>query len=327
LRNETGVDQCLGARALERAVDFRLRRHAFRADLPATLYVTVILRRDPEAGWTAEIAVRDAAATLLGTRNIASLARHCSSLDESLALVVALLVDDPPSPEVPLESPTSPPTPLDTAPTSAPAPSAHAEPPPPAPAPISKPTRITLPPETHAPREPWHVAVQASGALAFGLLPGVAPGVQAGIELAPPHGPALELFGASFFARRAQRANGSAGADFNASAIGLELCPLEYERAALRWTACGGQSVGWVSVKSFGFDVDSSSSHLRYALLGWSGLELFMTRTFAVRFGARVEIPLSREIFDYSARDGSEPTLYETSPIAALLDVGVLARL
>jgi len=329
LRNETGVDQCIGARALERAVDFRLRRRAFRADQPATLSVTVVLGKDPEAGWTAQIAVRDAAGALLGTRSIASPARHCSSLDDSLALVVALLVDDPPSPPTPAVAPAAPPAPTNSeSPNQPNAPTGdRAAPKPVAPSPIVETTRIALPPDTAAPREPWRLSVQASGALAFGLLPGVAPGVRGGVELTPPHGPAIELVGATFFTRRADRPSGAAGADFNASAFGLEICPLSYEGHALRWLACGGQSVGWVSVKSFGFDVDGSSSHLRYALLGSTALDFFLSQGFALRLAARGEVPLAREVFDYGARDGSEPTLYEMSSVAAVLDVGFLARL
>ncbi len=308
LRDETSAKQCLDAPALERAVDVRLRRHAFRADSPVTLYVEVVLTKAPQIGWQAQISVRDAAHALLGSRSIASSAAHCSSLDDSLALVVALLVDAPPAP---------PPAPASSTPTSTET-ATPAE---------ASATPISLPPDTHAPREPWQLGLRAGGALVVGALPGAAPGVEAGLELAPPRAPTIQLFGKTFFTRRANRADRAAGADFSASAFVLELCPIALQSGALSWAACGGQAVGWVRAKSFGFDVNTSSSHLSYALVASSFLDCSLTRSFALRLEARAELPVTRDSFDYGARNGSEPTLYEMSPIAASLDVGFLARL
>ncbi|HEX6274685.1 MAG TPA: hypothetical protein VFZ53_16700, partial [Polyangiaceae bacterium] len=96
---------CIGKGELERAVERRLRRKVFRE--PAALVVEVRVERIPN-GWSAELVLRDAESRELGRRALDTAASDCSSLDASLALVVALLVDSPPMPPPPAE-PSAPP--------------------------------------------------------------------------------------------------------------------------------------------------------------------------------------------------------------------------
>src|SRR5262245_44209050 len=141
---------CMGKQALERAVERRLRRKVFRE--PAELLVEVRLARR-ENGWSAELALFDDRKRELGRRALDTEAKDCSSLDASLALVVALLVDSPPTPPAPAE--TAPETPKNA----------------PSPAPPRR-TSIEVPKDSFAPREPWRFVPIASVGAAVDRLPG-----------------------------------------------------------------------------------------------------------------------------------------------------------
>ncbi len=317
--------------ALRRAVDARLRRAAFRHDLPVTLQVLIVFERG-SAGWSAALTVRDGSGLLLGRRSIVTEAAHCSALDDSLALVVALLVDAPPSaPEadagVQPPPPGAQPTPSDVP---SPIPAVL-----PAAAPLvdSKPTALqplttlSLPRDTAAPREPWRFDVGLGGVAVVGVIPGIALGGELSLGAQAPHLPELRLFADWLGQRTQQRTGTSSGARFDLASVGLELCALDVQLGALHWFGCAGQSLGRLAVASYGFDQNTASEHLTYALLARTGLRFPLAGRLNGRLGARAEVPLSRAIFDYGARDGHENSLYETSPITAALDLGLIVNL
>ena len=99
-------------------------------------------------------------------------ASHCSALDDSLALSVALLVDQPPDPEPPA-SPTEPAGPPALAPPAAP------------PAPSKLPTPITSPADVSAPREPWQLRFGVAVAAGWGVLPAIEPALMLYVKLVP----------------------------------------------------------------------------------------------------------------------------------------------
>jgi len=314
-----GTEQCIGARALMRAVEQRLQRHAFRQDLPATLYVRIAVERTADATWSAEISMQDGGGAFLRNRSIVTSAPHCSALDDSLALVVALLVDSPPV-VPPVESK---PEPEPGAPTTVP----PSSPPPRKPVFPAKTSTISLPRDTPARRQPWLFNVGVGGAAAMGMLPGVAPGVELGVDAKPPTVPEIRLFAGLYPARQAERAGAQSGARFSLASLGLALCPLDQALGAVHWFGCAGQTLGWVRVAAFGFDENTTTSHLTYALLASTGLTIPFARSFAGRLGVRAEVPLERGIFTYGARDGSERGLFEMKPVTAALDAGLIVQL
>jgi hypothetical protein len=319
LANGPGTEQCIDARALIRAVELRLQRHAFRQDLPATLYVQIAVQRTTDASWSAEISMRDGAGAFLGSRSIVTSAPHCSALDDSLALVVALLVDSPPvaAPVEPNPEP-EPGVPPAVTPSS---------PPPTKPVFPAKTSTISLPRDTPARRQPWLFNVSVGGAAAIGMLPGVAPGVEIGVGARPPTVPEIRLFAGLYPARQQERAGAQSGARFSLASLGLELCPLDQALGAVHWFGCAGQTLGWVRVTAFGFDENTTTSHLTYALLASTGLTIPLVRSFAGRLGVRAEVPLERGIFTYGARDGSERGLFEMKPVTAALDAALIVEL
>ena len=321
-----GAEQCLDQQRLSRAVEARLQRRAFRADLKATLHVRIAIARN-DAGWSAVLTMHDGAGAFLGRRSIVTDAADCSALDESLALVVALLVDSPPAavpePEPPVRDTPSQPAAktAEDAPAAASSEAKMAE---------SRTTpAIRLPADTPAPRTPWRLRLAAEGSGAIGMLPGFAPGIELGFGAKAPTLPELRLFAGAYTQREqaSGRPGSASGARFDFAYVGLELCPLERAFGALEWFVCAGQSLGRLRVASFGFDENLASNHLSFALLVRSGVQLALTPTWAARLGIRAELPVARGVFSYGASDGAQRGFFEQQPFTAVLDLGLVVQL
>src|SRR6478609_82831 len=147
LQKGPGTEGCLDQRSLSHAVESRLRRRAFREDVPATLFVKIAITRD-RAAWSALLTMHDGSGAFLGRRSLTTEAADCSALHDSLALVVALLVDSPPPPTAEEdEVPTAPALTQSAAPvTAAPPTTTNSEAKPAS----EKPSPIVLPPDTPA---------------------------------------------------------------------------------------------------------------------------------------------------------------------------------
>ncbi|HEX2672041.1 MAG TPA: hypothetical protein VHM25_14260, partial [Polyangiaceae bacterium] len=186
---------------------------------------------------------------------------------------------------------------------------------------------IVLPPDTPATREPWRFQLAAEAVGAIGMLPGFAPGVELGFGAKAPRLPELRLV-AGWYAPREQRSGEQdSGARFDALYLGLEVCPFEHERGISVWTLCAGQTLGRTHVAAFGFDENSSSSHFNYALLARAAVQLALASHWSVRLGARAEVPLTRGVYSYGTPEGAQQGLYQPSPVAAVLDLGLIVRL
>ena len=316
-----GTEQCIDRQSLSRAVEARLQRRAFRTDIPATLYVEIAFAREGTA-WSASLTMYDSTKALLGHRSLVTEAAHCSALDDSLALVVALLVDSPPAALA--ESNQA--LPAHTAP----AVGAKGTPPASTEAKAgqsAEPLPIHLPRETPAPREPWRLRLAAEGSVALGMLPGFAPGIELGFGAKPPKLPEIRLFAGWYAPREQLRSELDAGARFDFAHLGLELCPVEHEFGALEWFVCAGQSLGRLRAASFGFDENLTSNHLTYALLARSGIQAAFSTRWAARLGIRAELPLVRGVFSYGTPEGEQQGLFQVSPITAALDLGLVVNL
>lgn len=139
-----GAEACLAEPRLKRNVEKRLRRRVFVEPAQAQLrFAVTFLARGAETEARVEVTSIDGATR--GARTLVT-SSHCSSLDDSLSLSVALLVDQPPEPE-PLPSPSD--SAGASAPVTAPVP----------PPPRRSPTPITIPADVAAPREPGHLVV------------------------------------------------------------------------------------------------------------------------------------------------------------------------
>src|SRR3954468_14405669 len=183
-----GAEACVGDAQLRRSVERRLKRRVFVKDAAASLRVRIsFVAHEPEIEARIELSSIDG--TPRGTRSLVTTG-HCSALDDSLALSVALLVDQPPDPIAPkpVEMAAEPTASDTTRPKSGPTP------------PASSPKGvITIPPEVAAPREPWHFRVGAAAKGAWGLLPGVRPAAVVALTLVPRGFTPIRLQGEAFW--------------------------------------------------------------------------------------------------------------------------------
>ncbi|MDF3070376.1 MAG: hypothetical protein K0R38_5977, partial [Polyangiaceae bacterium] len=308
-----GAEACLPQPKLQQNVEKRLRRRVFTEPTRAQLRFSVTYEaRGKET--QARIDVSDADGTLRGTRTLVT-SGHCSSLDDSLALSVALLVDEPPESE---------PAP-ELAPDPAPATSSGAPQPQPQPQPQRPtPRAITIPAEVAAPREPWHVAVGASFQGAWGLVPGVVPGFSLYARILPRQVVPIMLSGEAFARSTAERDEGS-GARFRLLRVGLSLCPWLWRDPERSVSWCFGQKIGWLRADGFGFDHDLSERRLNYALEVGAEARQRLFSIVSLRAAFAAEVPVLRDRFVSSGRNSAE--LFRASPVAFAAQIGLEAAL
>ncbi len=310
--------ECVSQARLERTVEARLRRAVFKAKGEPDLRLRVELSRR-DGAWFAALALSDARGPL-GDRELSSEARHCSALDESLALVVALLVDTPPqrpAPAPPAEAPSAPPA----ASPAAPAPPSPATPAPPSPVAPAPPTRLELPADAFAPRQPWDFATRASGLASVGLLPSAAFGIELMAAARPPRGPWLRVLAELDFPSEV-RSNGY-GVSLSALRFGFEICSGAGELGAARFDICAGQRVGRLHSKGSGFDHNLTGSHTYFGLVAGGDGFIPLGRYVAAVVGARLELPLSRDRFAGRDDSGVSRQLFRPSAVAGLGKLGI----
>jgi len=298
---------CLDATQLKSMVERRLDRGVFE-DLPtAALELRVRLSGGPP--WRAHMELLDSGG-LLGTRELSTAARHCSALDESVALVVALLVDTPPERPLP---------PRQSLPEAAPRDSGVPESP--RSLPSSRPSRIELPADTFARREPLRLDVYGAGSFSIGLLPTVAPGVALAIGLALPRGPWLRLVGELYPAREGELEAGS-GVRIGLLRTGLDVCGGDFEIAGFGADLCAGQRVGRLWAEGFGFDANAETGRLHFTLTAGANLSLPLSRSVGLVLGARAEIPLTRDEFTARADGSANQLIFQAFPVGGSVGVG-----
>jgi len=319
-----GTEQCIEASALQRAVEARLHRKVFVAPDDAQLRIRLALSRTDDGTWSAELSLATAAGVSLGQRSLESSAPHCSALDESLALVIALLVDSPPPPveaAPPEPAPAPPEPPTHNGPTPAPTP--------PAPTPIARPpgpqpaTRIYIPADSYAPREPWHADFALGAVAAGGALPGIAFAPELSLGIEPVALPELRLFGGLYGNRETHVGESGAGARFGLVYAGLETCPWSARRGGARPFFCLGEAVGRFRATAFGFDQNSSATLVRFALHARLGLSFPISGALSARLDGRAELPVTRATFVYGARDGRDAGIYQASLFSGLVELGL----
>ena len=313
LERGPGTERCIDAPALERNVETRLQRSVFLNETEPFIRIFLRLSHVNERTWSAELRLVSDDGKSLGERTLVTKAAHCSALDDSLALVVALLVDAPLGErEAELaasERSASTPRASD-AETNA----------------SGMPTTLELPASTVAPREPWQWRATGGASLALGLLPGAGVGVELGVRARPARGPELSVF-AQGYARREASSGDGAGAHFDALFVGFEICPLETEVARIRFAACVGQNLGRLHVAAFGYDQNSSATRLLYNVLARGRVSIPLLGPLSAQLSARSEVPLSRPLFYYGARENIERDVFQPSAILAVIETGLSVAL
>ena len=288
---------CLDRGALEAAVEARLGRRVFSGAADAS--VRVHGRVDALAagrGFRAELELNDAEGQRLGTRSLSSRAANCSALNESLVLVVALMVDINEEQIEVLRQQQAPP-PKDGA---AAGPSEDG---------ASRGGRAPLE------RNPWRFLAGVDLVIVGRLLPDVVPGVALSGAVAPPSIGWLELSLSQLLSSDAAR--GDRGSRFSLRSAELYWCPFETQRFNTHVGACLGQRFGLLAVEGFGFQQNQETSRFIYGLGAKVRASLRLLGPLTLRASAGVELPLTRDRFYFTDAAGETTLLFR--PKAAVL--------
>ncbi len=300
-----GAEGCVTTQALARAVEERLGRSAFVSAAQADLSVEGSVAPRPR-GYRAQITVRDAKGDTLGTREIERDAATCAELTDSIALVVALMIDPDAA----------------TKPKPAPAPPPPAPPPPPVVIVREKPVIVERPAPPEKKREPWRFDGGAGLTAATGLAPTVAPGIMATALIYPPGLPVgFHGFASLFLPTEARGVGATATVDMGY--LGGSLCPtLRGKRASLM--ACVGGHLGLLRPRAqVGSSPISESVLPLWNLLGELRLSVPLVHPIGVFLGIGGVLPLLRPSFEYRRPDATVSELHRVSVVAATADAGI----
>lgn len=289
---------CSSMNALMLATEQRLQRRLFVSPQKADLKVNVRFGH-AEGEWTAEIDLLTANGTHLGHRRIVSPTRECKGLDDSLALVVALMVDL---------------TKADV--------SAHATPEAEIPTHGTTEVRVPPPESTNA----WSAVLSLGPLAAWGQLPKLSPGVGLTTELRARSIWALTL-GVQAFPTVTVTDGATARASFTHYSAQVGACWFGVHRSASDLLLCGGAQLGIVRAVGAGYATNHSalsplvSPFLEAESQWWPWSKV----GFLVGLGAST--PLVRDQFYATRADGSSAPLFKPSILVPYLHAGLCLAL
>lgn len=284
---------CQSPEALGAAVEARLGRQVFvppeRADLFAEVRAYRRARR-----YVITVTLSDAQQRRLGERRLETRSRHCSALDDSLALVLSLAADvrRPRAAAAPIEAP------------------------PPAPEPLQPLlTPVTIPEAAHAPRAPIVLEPSLGVAFGVGLLPHLAVGAQARLRIEAPRLWPIELDATLW---HHQRLGDEQGVRFALQTLRLGLCPWQLSAGRVELSGCVDELFGKARSKGFGFD-EAATADRWLAALGASAAARYRFGSAFVSASGSLLFPLVQRRYFYL--DGGQVTLHEGSWLLGIVAI------
>lgn len=316
-----GAESCIGTRALAEAVEARLRRpviiSAAQADLSIEGRVSPL--EPPTPGFRAVVVVSSPDGTVLGERTIDREDVDCRILDETLALVIAVMIDPEaaltPEPEEPANDHDDSDSTLEDEPEEESATLVdHAEP-------ESEEPVVVEPDEGSPPPTPFRTDLAASFQLGLGSLPGVALGTAAGVILDPPRFWPIELEIGGFLGAHAERLDGPGSARFDQLSGGLLICA-PFERRSIRVHGCFGVHAGAVRAQGEAFD----SVHRQWRPVVNAAIRARLLwnpwRFLVLRVGVTLVVPFIRDRFLFADEQGQRLVLFEPFPVSVAFEFG-----
>jgi hypothetical protein len=301
-----GAEDCADARDVSARVENKLQRPAF-GDLRAARLLVEGRAEKTAGGYRAELRTFDAQGKLLGSREVLSEEASCARLSETVAVVLAVMLD----PEAALAAPAA----VDpTPPVKDPAPVCEA-PPPPAPPPP--------PPKARPARD-----VSAFTRMAYGHLPAAIWGLGAALELPFKRFGGARVEGVGFLQRELDLdANPQVGAHLRVLYAGLQYCPLFEPYGRTRFSLCSGAEGGVIQSRSVGLGARGrdSVSPLINATAS-ARLAVRLAGTFSFYAGAGLSVPLTRTLFEAPLQGGQKAELFEQGALAGEVDLGLGSR-
>jgi hypothetical protein len=283
-----GAEGCISRQELERAVEQRLQRPVFATRERADVVVRAHIERRAR-GYHATLRMTTRDGHQLGSRELDTRAAHCSALDDSLALIVALMVDIPRD-EVSKRGDATP---------------------------------IEVPRRTHAPRRPWRMEATASGVIALGLLPEIGLGARLTAAVEPPAFWLTRLSLSGFLP--AEGMAEGAGGRFSILMVGLYTCPVFVDDRPIGGKACFGQELGRYDVAGFGFADNRDTMRAYYAPAVQGELDFALLGGWFFRLGAGAQMPLVRDRF-FGRRADDKTEIFRPWALVVTGEAGLALR-
>ncbi len=307
------AQSCIGTRELAQTVEQLVGRTVFVSAARAEVSIEGVVERRGQNGWQADITVADERGRALGQRQLRSDEPSCRSLDEPLALAIALMIDPDaahsPAPHVPRPAEAS------------------------APEIIVEERLVFVAPKmaesnpeggadsASGDDDPWVLGVRAGPAVGVGVLPRVAFGATAAVLVEPPWLIGIEASAAAYLPQTATL--DAAHGDFSLAYAAVAACPWRPRWSQLSLWVCAEIQLGRLWADGSDDDGDwqqhqflanvSPRARVSYRLLG--PLELGV--------GVGAVIPLVRDSFRVRSGDSEERELFRLSPVAAQTDISL----
>jgi hypothetical protein len=299
-----GAESCIGPRALTAGIEAKLGRQAITVPARADLAIEGRAERlGPVGPWRIAIAVVGEAGEVLGLRELGTEAQDCRTLDDEIALVIAVLIE--PGAALPM-------------PTPAPAPRLPAPPPlPPLPPLPCVPGPLPAPPSP--PPLPWSAGAEAGVIGGIGMLPSAALGVAFRGRVTSPRWPSFEVGGAVWIHQAA--APGPVGATFTLGWGSLAVCPLEVERSGNGLRLCLGGVAGALRADTVGL---SPPQHLEQLVLDVDAEVRYRRRLvgpLVASAGFGLLVPTRRDQFFYVDAAGVRRDVFRMTAVAGSAEV------
>lgn len=291
-----GAESCIDGASLEASINSRWRRQVFVENRAAALVVEGKVGRSAPDRWSASIEMRRADGASLGSRELVTRAPDCSALDDSVALALGIMLDMTKKRLVEERA-------LRAEAEAAETPGAGK-------APVADGPAITIPPETAAPRAPWHVEPSFSAQVAVGVLPGFAFGGRAAVGVIPPNLFRFELAASLYLPHDA--AQDQPAARFSAWSAELSAFPFAVLADSLRFDVGGGLRFLALRAEGAGLDLNDVASETVVTLGPRAALAWRFAGHFEAIVGAGAEVALSRYRFVYRDSRGVPVAVHQT---------------
>lgn len=300
-----GTEDCIDGRTLAQRVDEELGREVFASPASAGIFIEAAASRS-DTGYAVLLRMFDAQGKPLGSREVHSEKSDCTELSDTLALVLAVMVD----PEAVLSAMAS----TEKAP----------EPSPP-PAQPAAPANVDSDPLQSAHHPIGEAALFTRGA--WGFLPELGVGFGVSVSaLALPY-VTLRLEGTGYLDQTAQLVGSSGGARLRLLLAGFFACPLAADKGRLGFWGCAGLEAGAMQSQAFGLDpVEKDQTD---ALVNGAARLSAQVRLYGpvlASLGANLSVPLLRTLYEVTRDDGTTAELFESRAVGVALDLGLAAR-
>jgi hypothetical protein len=302
---------CIERASLASLVERTLRRPVFHVLAPAAPVATIDGHVEPAggAGFRAHIELRLPTGAVASSRDVETTSESCNRLDESIAVVIALMLDRLTRP-----APPNPPEAGVPAPLPAPAP-------PPVPEPAPSP--IAVPPEPARARPDAGVLAETGLAAIAGLLPDARPAAY--LRAAWETGRlSVAMHVSAFLPDRA--VGGGAGAEISAWAASLDGCAWPLGETGWRLGACAGGGAGWMAAAPVGLvGARETTLPLAFAAASVDGM-LHVAGPLWVHLSLSGWVPLVAPHYFYHDAGGALRDVLRVWPVAPAISLGMVTR-